>query len=610
MPALSDIGGIVASLRVLDEFSGPIKAALDQIADLEAALDRFKDASGGISRPFTRLSAAITKTEKPLADLAGRLDALEAPISTAADKLAGMQERSAAIAASATDAARAYAKIGTMRLPAVAGGEGFLAGRLSAMGGRLLSIPGLAAGATIYESMKQALSENLALTQTLSAFNIPNETARQHAAHLARLHAPARQSAIGTIYTEAETANAMLGAAQMSGFTGQQGIAQFASVFPIALRMAEVRQMQGLGSIAENIKAAIGFLMRAGLGRSAGFSIGQMILGVLTAGGPINAQLAQYRAAVDRALGKSAPKFQNLTAHVAALEDLGILNRAGRLTVVNKHGGVDIGKILADIQQYGAHHTQTDLADVLYKAFGIRGMRGATLLALQQSPFSQFQKLIAGTPGAAAQQAAFAQTPLQKFEQLLARLQDIGNVLATALLPELAVLLKYLDVLFGTIDRWLAQHSQATKVAAGARVGAMIAGPPGAVIGAGIGALAGTAATMPEGTSTPHHMIGAGKAAAALLGRPALPQGTQGDPLYVHPRGVLPAAPQITVNAPQNVTIHADGVTPQDVIRALREANQQFAEMVRLTTIQAFNQVQQHQKRRTFLDPGLGGAAP
>ncbi len=247
---------------------------------------------------------------------------------------------------------------------------------------------------------------------------------------------------------------------------------------------------------------------------------------------------------------------------------------------------------------------------------GIRGMRGATLLALQQSLFSQFQKLIAGTPGAAAQQAAFAQTPLQEFEQLLARLQDIGNLLGTALLPELAVLLKYLDVLFGTIDRWLAKHSQAAKVAAAAAAGMYIGGPPGAVIGAGIGAggaIVYEYATGDLQANTPEqarrnsvlvHNQGSGLAAAIY--HRASPQGTHGDPLYVHPLGVPPAAPQIT----QNVTIHADGVTPQDVIRALREANQQFAEMVRLTTIQAFNQVQQHQKRRTFLDPGLGGAAP
>jgi len=703
MPEVTDIGGMVASLRVLDEFTAPIKAALDQIAELEEALGRFKDASAGMSGPFTRLGSAIARAQGPLSDLAAKLDSLDAPISAAADRLAAVKDRTAAIAAESAAAARNFAAIGRVRIPspsaarpalAAAGGGGKREGGGGHGGGivgyaegaaegaglgyvanRVMSIPGLAVGFAAYHSFQQAMTEQLALTQTLAMFNVAGASAAQKAAYLSTLHDIARQAAIGTIYTETETAQAMLGAAQMAGFTGKAGLAQFASVFPIALRMAEVGQMQGLGSIEDNIKAAIGyahltqrysaaqlvpgldevlaiaerthtsiaqtlttmkyglpmavaaganvdqaaaaigFLMRAGLGRSAGFSIGQMILGVLTAGGPINAQLAQYRAAVDRALGKSAPKFQNLTAHVAALKDLGILDKAGHLAVLNKQGGVDIGKILTDIQRYGAHHTQSDLADVLYKAFGIRGMRGATLLALQKDLFAAFEKLIAGTPGAAAQQATFAQTPLQEFEQLLARLQDIGNVLATELLPDLGKFLGFLDRTLGVVDRYLGEHHVAAGAAGGAAVGAAVGSvipgvgtAAGAVVGAGIGA----AVAMPEGAPVPHQMIGSGKAAAALFGRPILPQGTHGDPIYTHPLAMPPAPPgPVTVNQDFHVTVN--GITDTLGIPGL--LNQWWGTHrgdVAAAARDAVGQQQQHSKRRTFLDPAgsLGGYAP
>lgn len=708
MPSLTDVGDLAARLRVIDEFSAPIKAALDQLAELQAAVERFRGASAGVSGSFSRMGSAIARAMAPLDAMAARLDSMEAPINAAADRLSAVADRSAAIAASAIAAARAYASIGAARVPrapaapllpgAGGGGGGGGRGRGGEGGGggfgnfakgaaegaglgyaarRAFSIPGLAIGFAGYESFKQAMTENLALTQSLAMFNMGRLSPAQKQADMSMLRDLARQSAIGTIYTEAETARAMLGAAQISGFTGPKGMAQFASVFPIALRMAEVGQMQGLGSIKENIKAAIGyahltgrysakalvpgldqvlaiaerthstiaqvlttekygmpmavaaganvdqtadligFLMRAGLGRSAGYSVGQMILGVLKTGGALNAQLSDARNAAQKQLGAHAEHFKNMKGHQAALHALGILDAAGRLTVLNKSGGIDLAKVVADIQRFAATHTKALVEGVLYNAFGTRGLRGAALIAEQQKRLAAFEKLVAGTLGAAAQQSLFAHTPLQEFEQLLARLEDIGNVLAANLLPALGEFLAFLDRTLGSIDRFLARHHLAAGAAGGAAVGAAVGSivpGVGTAVGAAVGAGVGVAAVGLSEAAQPdkHAPTHSANSLAAAIRRRALhepivvrPAGTHGDPIFTHPvGGPAPAPGPMTINQDFHVTVNgiadALGITGLmnewwgthrgDVAAAAKDAVQQ--------------QVQQN-RRRTFLDHGL-----
>ncbi|MGH7120609.1 MAG: hypothetical protein ACREFP_16740, partial [Acetobacteraceae bacterium] len=283
MPTVTDIGDLAARLRVIDEFTAPIRAALDQIAELQAAVERFKGAGSGVSTSFTRLGTAIARAQGPLDAMAARLDALDAPINAAADRLSAVQDRTAAIAAESAAAARNFASIGRVRLPrapAAAGGGGargggrgggrhgggFLSGAGSAAEGagfgftsRALSIPGLAVGFATFESLKSAMNENLALQQTMEALHLQTLPAKQQAADTAALRELVRKSAIGTIYTQQETAAAMVTAAQMSGFTGPKGLKELAAIFPTALRMSEVASMQGLGSIQSNMAAALGF---------------------------------------------------------------------------------------------------------------------------------------------------------------------------------------------------------------------------------------------------------------------------------------------------------------------------------------------------------------
>lgn len=573
------VGGVSAPFAAVDESVESLAQVLERIAGLQGALERLAGAINSASRGIGSAADGMTR---------------------AVDSI----DRIAAVLASSAEGASNFPSSGGGGTAGGGGGQGgdgrsFSLGLLSGLAEQEFGPFELSIGYGFYKSISEAMDENQALTQTLSAFNVPGLTGAQGERDLDLLHEIARVSAVGTSYTGQETAQAMLGAAPMDNFTGTKGIEAFAGVFPSALPMAEVGQMRGLGSIADNLKAAIGYadltqrynagqlapgldeilaivegthmslssveatmkgglpvaaaagtnidqatqaigyLMHAGLGQSAGNAVGQIIVGATTTGGPMNAGLAQERAAAAQATDENAPQFRDMTAHAQALRDLGVTDAAGRLTVLNAEGGVDLGKILGDIRSYGAHHTSTDLTDVLHQAFGIQGMPEATLRALQQGSFADFEKLIAGTPGAAAQQATFPATPLQQFERSLARLQDIGNALATAILPQFTALEMGLVGFLDAVESFLSRHKLIASVlgyaAAGAAGGWVVGGPEGAAAGAAIGAgityTTGTLENEPNWIKA-HH-------------------------LAVAPPSLRPPS-EITVNAPLSVTVQGD----------------------------------------------------
>ena len=247
------------------------------------------------------------------------------------------------------------------------------------------------------------------------------------------------------------------------------------------------------------------------------------------------------------------------------------------LTVLNAQGGIDLAKVLADIQAYGAHHKAADLASVLYAGFGMRGMRGAALVALQQGNFAAFEKAIAGTPGAAAQQATFAKTPLQQFEQVWARLRDIGNVLATAVLPDFLKLTEMMLALTQGLDSFFTKHPYLSKILVEGGVGALVAGPDGALVGAISGANPAGVPIQPDKNSPLYRLLHA-------------PTGGTGDVT-------------VTLNSPITVQGPLIG-TQNELDMILNNWWGQHSPAITATIKQALAASQQRARRATLQDPG------
>lgn len=678
MPTTTDIGGIVASLRVLDEFSAPIKEALDQLAELEAALDRFKFASGGLSAPFTRLGSAIAKAQGPLADLTAKLQGLDGPIDAAADRLAAVQDRTAAIAAASAEAAKNFAGISKTRIPAApgggghGGGGGFTAGAAGGGFAKIFRMPTMVELATAfvgYEAFKSALETNYHVSAGVQLFD---PEAMKNAAAMQRditiLTGLARSSAQGTIYTAKQTAEAYdILAAMLSTappFQGPNKWQNFSALAPIVLRASEVATMRGLGSLQGNMEALTWFahltgaydpasmvkrsnqllaiaertgvglprlertmsyavpvargagadmgqtalltaaLIQGGLGQRAGYAVGQIITGLLQTGGPVTAALQANIHAVNGALFTG----KKLSAHLTALHTLGLVDAHGQVTALNAKGGVDLAKLAADIEAAGKRMSPTAFANAVHAAFGIRGMRGADLLSAMQALLPAFFKSIAETPGAAAQQAAFAKTPLQQFEQVWARLQDIGNVMATSVLPEFAGLTAMLLKVANVIDDILTANSWLARALFGGGVGALIGKFAGPSVGPALAKAAGLSAD-----AGPWGWIAAlGLADLSNLPPPWMayePPHVPAKPALVTVKAT-PPAPSLPADNHVTVTLHAPITVQGPLIGNEEELDMilnnwwgAHSKAITSTIEESLAKIQHQRKRTTFMDP-------
>ena len=626
--AFQSVGGISAPFAGVGGLDAPIAQALERIAGLQGALERLSDVINSASRGIGTAVVGITQV----------VDSVD---------------RIAAVLASSAEGTQNFPSSGGGNGGGQGGGNGSTPPDVSIeFDGQELSAAVAAIGYAFYKSISEAMDENQTLAKTLATFNVPGQMGAERQRDLALLQEAARVSALGSRYTAQETAQAMLGAARRSGLTGSKGIEEFADIFPSALTMAEVGQERGLGSIADNLNAAIGYadlaqrydprqiapglneilaiaestrtslqsvvatiknglpaataagtnidqataaigyLMSTGLGRSAGDAADRMILGALTTGGPMSGSLAQERAAVAGVVGQSSRQLQDMTAHVRALRELGVTDAAEHLTDLNSRGGVDLGKILADIRSYGAQHTSAELADALHQAFGIQGLPDATLRALQHGSFADFEKTGAGTSGAPAQQAMLAATPLQQFEQSLARLQDIGNLLGTAILPGFTTLETRLLGFLEAVENFPSRHkvvpSALAHAAGGATIGWWVGGPVEAVAGAAAGAFAAYMASVLENG----------------------PDWIKAHNLAVAPRP-LPAPSEITVNAPLTVTVQGDVLGDYANLSAFLSAWwEKNSGAIGDAVSQQIRRKQTQARRSTMQDYGNAGAYP
>lgn len=384
---------------------------------------------------------------------------------------------------------------------------------------RAFSVPGLAAGFAGYEAFKNAIQTQFNVQSAVELFDpAALRDAKRLAADEKRMDELARRTAIGTIYTTTETAQAYQMLAFMlrtaPAFQGPQKFAHFEALAPIVLRASEVATMQHLGTLEENMIAMTryahllgayapklmtaasnqllataevthepltrlekimaysvplarglgvsvsdtalitGALIQGGLGQKAGVAVARILTGMLQTGGPITASL---QTALDT-LGSNAVHYKGkqLKSHILGLHELGILNAAGSLTVTDKAGDVVWSKVIAAIDAASKRLPKQAFANAVYAAFGMRGSRAANLLPVLGKLVDSFEKAVTETPTALQQQMLFAQTTQQQLQQLLARVIDVGNALATFLLPALNKLLDVLLAIFNEIDGFLA----------------------------------------------------------------------------------------------------------------------------------------------------------
>src|SRR5487761_2625293 len=228
----------------------------------------------------------------------------------------------------------------------------------------------------------------------------------------------------------------------------------------------------GIG--ADETAMMTGFLQQRGFNSStAGTGLSAMILGALRTGGGINAHLESTRSHVEQQL-KSALGLKpeeamagraRGTQHVSALEQLGI-ESGGHLTAVDQHGNFDFGKMVAEINHYAASHTHQQVLQALHDAFGVRGERVASTFigpdSMQQ--LARYNRAVQTSPTAREIQTDLARSPLQGFEQMVARLADVGNTLATATLPALNGAFQLVTAGLTGLNDFLRSHQHVAEV--------------------------------------------------------------------------------------------------------------------------------------------------
>ena len=555
----------------------------------------------------------------------------------------------------------------------------------------LLEIGGVFIG---YEAFKAALQTQYHVTTGVELFDpAALHNPARLAADKRKLTELAFSTSIGTIYSAEQTAEAYDILAAMlqtaPAFQGPNKWKNFQELAPIILRASEVATMRGLGNLQENMAALTnyahltgaytpatmtaaskqllaiaertgmplrslekamayslplarglganmseaalltGALIQGGLGTRAGYAVGEILTGVLQTGGPVTA--AVQRALKELGLNGVAYKGKGLTAHIAALHNLGILNTAGKLTDLNAAGGIDIAKVIASIEAASKRLSPQMFENALQAAFGIRGMRGAALLKAMSSLASAFFKSIEATPTALQQQAAFAATSQQQFEQMVARLKDIGNIPATGILPAINRILNVIVPVFDWLDKFFIKNAQASKMAGGAALGAVVGGPPGAAIGAATGSQLAPVLTT-QGRSLPGGMSGGRASEAAAYGdtiRTAIengwiaagaqyastewlkrPTGMPGDPVFVRPVKQPPAEENTTihVSAPLNVTVQGSMIgTEAEWSTFFNDWWDRHSKQVGDSVAHQIEQQQKQRRRQSFLDPALAG---
>lgn len=137
-------------------------------------------------------------------------------------------------------------------------------GHRGGIGGMVEGMMPLAEAFGGYEAIKSAMQEDLALRISLIEGLHIDPGSPEFGADMAKLRGVATDASKGTIFSGAQTAVAMPYMARELGFTGPDGIAKLAQIFPTAVHAAEVAKMSGLGSMEGSLSAAVEYAHMTG----------------------------------------------------------------------------------------------------------------------------------------------------------------------------------------------------------------------------------------------------------------------------------------------------------------------------------------------------------
>jgi hypothetical protein len=387
------------------------------------------------------------------------------------------------------------------------GGGGGTGGGGGGMFSGMAPIADIAATVT---AVRGSMREDIAIRQALLSMGYKAGTPEFEAA-IGQLRGVAAQGTAGTIYTESRAAQAMPGAAGVLGFGGDtsksraEALRKFSAIFPTAVQFGEVAEMQGMGSLDQAVTAAIAFAhmtdryepkqLESGLDRLLNIAR----LTHETVGG--EAGILKYSVPVGQAAGMKADDVAALTGflqvvgfsgttagtglgqlimglkpsslqrmdtgHSKAMVAMGLMDKDGKIAKDVAPGGkLDAMALLKHIADYAGKNKPLEVLETLRNAFTVRGMRVAGVLENEDTigRLKNYLDQLNRLPGASATQKALAQSPMQQFEQVMARLSDVGNTLATATLPGLKVAFEVLQTSLASFNKFL-QDNQ--PVAAG-----------------------------------------------------------------------------------------------------------------------------------------------
>ena len=358
----------------------------------------------------------------------------------------------------------------------------------------------------------------------------------------------ANTSTKGTKFSEGVAAAAMpelsrIFASMMPEFGSAEIVEKFNSIFPIALRGAEVAEMMGLGKVNSTMPAYMEYAHMTGT--YSGPELEKRLNTLRNVASATNHSAAQeesilkYSVPIAMAAGIDPDNaaimtgffqqmgFNSSTAgtglsqmilaltekegskkHKAALHAMGIRNSNGKLQVLDADGHIDMIKVMDKIIAYRKTHTDDEALQADKDIFGTRGGRLAGVIKDQADidKAVTFRRNIAGGPTAIEAQRMLGETTMQLFEQNTARVSDIFNNMGRSVLPALnAAFAKSASILGSVSDK---MHDDPATAAGGAAagIGAMLLGVVGLApkllkrfgLGSGApvgGALAGAART-------------------------------------------------------------------------------------------------------------------
>jgi len=438
---------------------------------------------------------------------------------------------------------------------ATAAGAGIVAG----LGSRLLSLRGMSVMGAGYIAGSEGLKEDLAERQIGEMFGVKGADLDKYLPQIRGIVRQSAAGTIYSQQETAAAASkaAQTLADSAPELMTPKGLAAFGEVLPIILRGAETAQQLGMGDVTENVQALtmyahltgrwapgpletganrlmalairtgmpmedlektmaqgvpmamgagadvdetaalIGYLARGGLGRRAGYAVGQMILGTLPHGGPNSAHLQSIEQELEHSIrlqGQTPYHFgAHDNVHMRALKEIGLMDEHGQSTVwTGPNQTLNMQALEDKLSEFWKTHTAEQREKAFQDAFQIRGLRGASLF--KQDSFEDFKTSLGDVPDIKTLQSDLAQSPLYQLEQIWARLKDIGNTLFTSILPGFEKLEAGLLAVLTAIDDIFTKHPDLAKVVAGAAIGATggaaLGGFPGAVIGGAGGAAA------------------------------------------------------------------------------------------------------------------------